>query len=289
MGRKTKVALTVGAASVAAWAASKVASKQEPRADKKALHFSEMAILTDTQLSQKTEVHPLSALLKAADLGVHGFAVDIQLTKDEEILLVPSQELLLSDEISDYTLKEIQSDYDNSSDIHTSQDTGPIVSLRELLEKFPQLLLVVSMSDSPTTYEGSLIPSKLWRLLKEMNATERVVVTSEYDEQIDRFNLYAQNSVALGAGSEEIKKAYVAYTSKFGHLYRPNADLFCLPEKLGVFPLASEGFVSFLQELNIKVFYESNETNELQKLSKLCVDGFITGQPEKLLTFYKEN
>ncbi len=289
MGRKTKVALTVGAASVAAWAASKVASKQEKRADKKALRFSEIAVLTDTQLSQQAEVHQLSTLLEAADLGVHGFAVDIQLTKDEEILLVPSQELLLSDEIADYTLQEIQSEHNNSSTINTSQDAGVIVSLRKLLEKFPQLLLVVSMSDSPTTYEGSLIPSKLWRLLKEMDATERVVVTSPYDEQIDRFNLYAQNSVALGAGSEEIKKAYVVYTSKFGHLYRPNADLFCLPEKLGVFPLASEGFVNFLQDLNIKVFYELNETSDFKKLSKMRVDGFITSQPEELLAFYKEN
>ena len=289
MGRKTKVALTVGAASVAAWAASKVASKQEKRADKKALRFSEIAVLTDTQLSQQAEVHQLSTLLEAADLGVHGFAVDIQLTKDEEILLVPSQELLLSDEIADYTLQEIQSEHNNSSTINTSQDAGVIVSLRKLLEKFPQLLLVVSMSDSPTTYEGSLIPSKLWRLLKEMGATERVVVTSPYDEQIDRFNLYAQNSVALGAGSEEIKKAYVVYTSKFGHLYRPNADLFCLPEKLGVFPLASEGFVNFLQDLNIKVFYELNETSDFKKLSKMRVDGFITSQPEELLAFYKEN
>lgn len=284
MGKKTKVALTVGAASVAAWAASKVASKQQPRADKKALQFSDIAILTNTRLSQKAEVHPLSSLLEAADLGVHGFAVDIQLTKDEEILLVPSEEFLFSDEISNYTLEEIQLNF-NSTTENSLQRTGAIVSLRELLDSFPQLLLIVSMSDSPTTYEGSLIPSKLWRLLKEMDATEQVVVTSPYDEQIDRFNLYAQNSVALGAGNEEIKKAYVAYTSKFGHLYLPNADLFCLPEKLGVFPLASEGFINFLHELNIKVFYESNETNELEKLSKLGADGFITTQPEQLLTF----
>ncbi|WP_303968016.1 glycerophosphodiester phosphodiesterase [Sporosarcina ureae] len=289
MGRKTNVAITVGAASVAAWAASKVIAKQEPRAEKKALLFSEVAVLTDPQMCQDTEVDPLSAYTKAADLGVHGFAIDVQLTKDEEILLVPSQEVILSDEISDYTLQEIQSEFSSSDELDTLHGGLSVVSLRELLKKFPQLLLVISMSDSPTTYEGSLIPSKLWRLLKEMDATERVVVTSLYDEQIDRFNLYAQNSVALGAGSEEIKKAYVAYSSKFGHLYRPNADLFCLPEKLGVFPLASEGFIHFLQDLNITVFFEMNETNELSKLVKLNIDGCITSQPKQLLTFFNEN
>ncbi|PIC86512.1 glycerophosphodiester phosphodiesterase [Sporosarcina sp. P20a] len=289
MGRKTNVALTVGAASVAAWAASKVIAKQEPRAEKIALSFSEVAILTNAQLCLDAEVDPLTAYTRIADLGVHGFAVDVQLTKDEEILLVPNQELLLSNEIADYTVDELLTEYNNAKEFDTLHGDLSVVSLRELLEKFPQLLLIVSMSDCPTTYEGSLIPSKLWRLLKEMDATERVVVTSLFDEQIDRFNLYAQNSVALGAGSEEIKKAYVAYTSKFGHLYRPNADLFCLPEKLGVFPLASEGFVRFLQDLNIKVFYELNETDELPKLAKLDVDGFITSHPKHLLTFFNEN
>ncbi|PIC81492.1 glycerophosphodiester phosphodiesterase [Sporosarcina sp. P18a] len=289
MGRKTNVALTVGAASVAAWAATKVIAKQEPRAEKKALSFSEVAILTDAQLCQNTEVDPLTAYTEIADLGVHGFAVDIQLTKDEDILLVPNRELLLSNEIADPAVDEILTKHHNAHDLDTLHSDLSSVSLRELLEKFPHLLLVVSMNDCPTTYEGSLIPSKLWRLLKEMDATERVVVTSQYDEQIDRFNLYAQNSVALGAGSEEIKKAYVAYTSKFGHLYRPNADLFCLPEKIGVFPLASEGFVRFLQDLNITVFYALNETDELPKLAKLDVDGFITSYPKQLLTFFNEN
>ncbi|PID22535.1 glycerophosphodiester phosphodiesterase [Sporosarcina sp. P3] len=286
MGRKTNVAITVGAASVAAWAASKVIAKQEPRTEKKALLFSEVAVLTDVQRHQDVAVNSLTAYTKIADLGVHGFAVDVRLTKDEEILLVPSQELVLPDEISDYTLDEIhvESSYDYDLDILNGDLS--VVPLRELLEKFPQLLFVVSMSDCPATYEGSLIPSKLWRLLKETDATDRVVVTSHYDEQIDRFNLYAQNSVALGAGSEEIKKAYVAYTSKFGHLYRPNADLFCLPEKLGMFPLASEGFVRFLHDLNITVFYELDETDDLPKHTKLNVDGFITNHPTQLLTFF---
>ncbi|ARD49191.1 hypothetical protein SporoP37_14065 [Sporosarcina sp. P37] len=289
MGRKTKVALTVGAAGVAAWAASKVVTKQQPRDEKKALQFTETAVLTDAQFPLESDVHPLTAFTKAADLGVHGFTVDVQLTKDEEIILVPARELLPSDEIADYTFAEMQDETITANEGDPVPPPSSIIALRELLEKFPQLLFVVSMNDSPDSYEGSLIPSKLWHLLNEMDATERVVVTSSYDEQIDRFNLYAQNSVALGAGSEEIKKAYLTYTSKFGHLYRPAADVFCLPEKLGVFPLASEGFVHFLQELNIAVFYELDETCDLPKLSKLHVDGFITSQPKDLLTFFNEN
>ncbi|EGQ27307.1 glycerophosphodiester phosphodiesterase [Sporosarcina newyorkensis] len=292
MGRKTKVALTVGAASVAAWAASKVVVKQEPRAEKKALQFSEIAVLANVDIAEDPSVHLLTAYTNAADLGVHGFAVNIRLTKDEEIILAPSHDLQLTGVIADYTLAELQNEklpvIDDSESL-ADQEASSIVSLRELLETFPQLLHVISMSDSPDTYEGSLIPSKLWRLLKEMDAADRVVVTSSYDEQIDRFNLYAQNSVALGAGNEEIKKAYVAYSSKFGHLYKPNADLFCLPEKIGVFPLASDGFVQFLQQLNITVLYELTNTVDIQKLSKLEIAGFITTEPKQVLSYFNEN
>ncbi len=79
------------------------------------------------------------------------------------------------------------------------------------------------------------MPSKLWRLIEELSAEDRVAITSSYDEQTDRFNLYAQNRIAMGAGEDEVKKAYAAFTSQFGHLYNPQADLFRIPEKLGVF------------------------------------------------------
>ncbi|WP_301108198.1 glycerophosphodiester phosphodiesterase [Sporosarcina sp.] len=292
MGRKTKVALTVGAASVAAWAASKVVVKPEPRTEKKALQFSENAVLAEIDIAEDPSVHSLTAFTKTADLGVHGFVVDIRLTKDEEIIIAPSSNLLPTGAIADYTLAELKNDYPSSpeqTETEADEDPSLILPLRELLKMFPQLLIVISMGDSPDTYEGSLIPSKLWRLLKEMDAAERVVVTSTFDEQIDRFNLYAQNSVALGAGSEEIKKAYVAYTSKFGHLYRPNADLFCLTEKIGMFPLASEGFIQFLQQLNIAVFYELSNTANIEKLAKLDIDGFTTKKSKEVLEYFNEN
>ena len=47
MGRKTKVALTVGAASIAAWAASKAVAKPVPREGKKALEFDNPIILAN--------------------------------------------------------------------------------------------------------------------------------------------------------------------------------------------------------------------------------------------------
>jgi glycerophosphoryl diester phosphodiesterase len=156
-----------------------------------------------------------------------------------------------------------------------------VVLLRELIEKFPQMFINIDIKDDPATYEGSLVPSKLWRLIDSLGAQDRVVVTSFFDEQIDRFNLYAQNRVAIGAGENEVRKAYTAYNSQFGHLYQPRADVFQIPVKSSVFRLDSPRFIAFLESLNIPVHYwVIDEQDVMRALIGAGAKGIITGRPD---------
>ncbi|MGG0645251.1 glycerophosphodiester phosphodiesterase [Sporosarcina gallistercoris] len=247
MGRKTKVALSVGAAGAAAWVASKAIIRPSARSGKKALHFEGPVViqqLTDINQSEQQAA-------EAASLGVHGFAVDVKLTVNEEIIIVSK-------------------DHPDSSHC----------LLKDMLALYPHLLFIIRIADSPDTYEGSLMPSKLWKLLEECAAQEQVAVISQYDEQVDRFNLYTQHTAATGAGIAELKQAYTAYTSRFGHLYHPRTDLFVLGDKIGPFQPASEGFVQFLNKLNICVYVENYETDDVIKLAQAGISGFITETPE---------
>lgn len=299
MGRKTKVALTVGAASVAAWAASKVVAKPIPREGKEALDFNKPVILAHRGGYSEAPENTLSAFLKSAELGVHGFAVDIRLTKDEEIIVFHDEftdrTTDFSGRIADYTLSELKKAdagyrFEDDAGQYPYRGKGEVIlSLRELLEKFPHMLIAINLKDSPGTYEGSLMPSKLWRLLDELGAEDRVAVTGPYDEQTDRFNLYAQNRVATGAGDNEVKKAYAAFTSKLGHLYSPRVDLFRIPEKLGVFPLGTEGFIHFLKQLNVPVYFEEVQDKEsFAKLLNIGASGFITDRPTLAMEVLQE-
>ncbi|WP_039041839.1 hypothetical protein [Sporosarcina sp. ZBG7A] len=247
MGRKTKVALSVGAAGAAAWAASKAIIRPNARPGKKALHFEGPIVIQ--QLTDITNSEQQAA--DAASLGVHGFAMDVKLTANEEIVLVNNE-------------------HPESSHC----------SLKDMLALYPHLLFIIRIADSPDTYEGSLMPSKLWKLLEECEAQEQVAVISQYDEQVDRFNLYTQHMAAVGAGVAEQKQAYAAYTSRFGHLYRPRTDLFVLAGKIGPFQPASEGFIQFLNKLNITVYVENYETDDVIKLAQSGISGFITNSPE---------
>src|SRR5699024_10331939 len=101
-----------------------------------------------------------------------------------------------------------------------------IVTLRELIEEYPGKLINIDIKDDPDTYSGSLIPSLLYRLITELGAEDRVLVTSFHDSQIKQFNLYAEDTVALGAGVDQVTRAHSLHRAGFAHMYEPAADTF---------------------------------------------------------------
>ena len=298
MGKKSNVAFAIAAAAGAAWASTKALSKPQSRPSKKALEYEQPIILAHRGGSALTPECSPSAFEQAAKLGVHGFEIDIRLTKDEEIIVFHDEELdrvtNFTGKVSDYTLAELKEadlghHFKDVNGTSSYKNCGEqIMTLGELLDSYPQMLINMDMKDAPQTYEGSLMPSKLWRLLEEHQAQDRVVVASFYDDQLDRFNLYAQNSVALGASEKEVKKAYTAYTSQFKHLYHPKADVFQIPVKSTVFPLDNPGFIKFLNSLNIPVHYWTIDDPEImKKLISNGAKGIITDRPDLAMEVLK--
>lgn len=291
MGKKTNVAIAIAAAAGAAWASTKALSKPQSRTVKEALEYDHPIILAHRGGAALAPECSPSAFENAAKLGVHGFEIDLRLTKDEEIIIFHDEFIdrvtNFTGRVADYTLEELKKadlgyHFLDLNGENSYRNCGEqIMTLGELLDKYPQMLINMDIKDTPTSYEGSLMPSKLWRLIEEKQAFQRVVVTSFYDEQIDRFNLYAQNTVALGAGEKEVRKAYTALTSQFKHLYHPKADVFQIPVKSSMFSLDSLSFMKFLSSLNIPVHYWTiNNPDIMRKLIKNGAKGIITDRPD---------
>lgn len=299
MGKKTKLALAIAAASAAAWAGSKAISKPQKREIKDVLQFDRPIVLAHRGGSHLAPEHTMIAFEKALDLGVDGFEVDIRLTKDEEIVVLHDDTIERTSDgvgfVKDFTLDELKQfnfGYqfeDLDGQFPYREKKAEIVTLRELFEKFPNTYINIDIKDGPDTYEGSLMPSKLWRLIEEYNAENRIVVTSFYSEQVDRFNLYAQNRVALGAGEADVRKAFTAFTSQFGHLYHPRVDVFQIPTKSGVISLDSSKFITFLSKLNIPVHYWTiNDTEAMRRLIENGAQGIVTDRPDLAVPFLQQ-
>lgn len=299
MGKKTKLALAIAAASAAAWAGSKAFLKPQKREGKEVLSMDIPVVLAHRGGALIAPEHTMIAFEKSFELGVDGFEIDIRLTKDEEIVVLHDETIDRTSDgmgaVKDFTLEELKNfnfgfHYkDNNGNFPYRNQKVEIVTLRELFEKFPNMFINIDIKDSPETYEGSLMPSKLWRLIEEYNAENRVVVTSFYSEQVDRFNLYAQNQVALGAGENDVRKAFTAFTSQFGHLYRPKVDVFQIPTKFGVVSLESSKFINFLGKLNIPVhFWTINDSDTMERLIKLGAKGIVTDRPDIAVPLLQE-
>lgn len=299
MGKKTNIAIAIAAASAAAWAGSKALSKPQKREGKKALQFDHPIVLAHRGGAHLAPEHTMLAFDKATELNVDGFEIDIRLTKDEEILVFHDESIDRTTNgtglVANLTLEEIQvfNHGYNFQDLDGyypyRNDNLDAVTLRELLEKYPTTLVNIDIKDAPDTYEGSLMPSKLWRLIEELDAIDRVVVTSFYVEQVDRFNLYAQNRVALGAGETEIRLAFTSFTSQFGHLYHPKVDVFQIPVKSGVISLDSPKFIQFLDKLNIPVHYWTiNDLVSMNRLIRAGAKGIVTDRPDLAQVIFQQ-
>lgn len=299
MGKKTNIGIVAVAVGAAAWAGSKAMTTPQVRPGKKVLTHTSTAVLAHRGGCTIAPENSLAAFTKSAELGVDGFEIDIRLTKDEEIIVFHDEFLDRTTDgagrVADMTISELRKldlgyHFADEKENNTYRGKGEtIMTLKELLDKFPSMWINIDMKDSPETYEGSLIPSKLWRLIDSLGVHERVVVTSFFDEQVDRFNLYAQNSVALGAGENEVRKAYAAFNSQFGHLYRPKADVFQIPVKSSMFRLDAPRFIAFLDNLNVPVHYWTIDQPESMKaLIEAGAKGIITNRPDLAMQVKKE-
>lgn len=291
MGKKTKIALAIAAASAAAWAGTKAVSKPQKRNNKTVLQATRPLIFAQRGGAQLAPEHSLLAFEQSNELGVDGFTVSVRLTKDEEIIAFHDATVDRTTEgtgfVKDLTLDELKhfnigyyfSDLQGRTPYR--EEVIEIATAKQLLETYPTKRFILSIEDSPDTYEGSLMPSKLWRLIEELQAQDRVIVCSPYSEQVDRFNLYAHGSVALGAGDNDTKKVMATFTSQFGHLFNPKVDVFQVPLKSGMFNFESPKFVKFLADLNISIIYtDIDDIEAFNRLVAQNVQGIITNRPD---------
>lgn len=291
MGKKTKLAVAIAAASAAAWAGSKAVAKPHKRENKDILSNTNPFILAQLGGAQLAPAQSAQAFELSNELGVDGFTVSVRLTKDEEIILYEHESIENTSNgvgyIKDLTLAQINEynhgEYFISLDGEKSfaNDTVHILTLREALQAYPNKVFLIDLKDEPDTYEGSLMPSKIWRLIEELHAQNRVILTSDFAEQIDRFNLYAQNSVALGGNESHTKKVIATFTSQFGHLYNPKVDMFQVPVKSTIFNFESTRFIQFLSNLNVSIFFKDlNDLASMSRVLKSGAKGIITERPD---------
>ena len=271
---------------------TRLLSKQKIRPIKPYFKRSEPYIFAHRGGAGSRPEHTNIAFKKAYEHGVNGFEIDVRLTKDEEIVIMHDLTIDRTSngygKVSDFTLSELR-EFDFGYHFQDATGAFPyrglsdakIMTLKELIENYPDMLINIDIKDQPDTLAGLLIPKILKEVIDLTGSHNRILVTSFHDSQIKRFKLYGGNSVATGAGREEVKRGYFLYYSGFGHMYQPRTDTFQIPKNYGVLRLDNAGFIHYLRRLNIVPGYWTiNNLDDIDCLIRKGAHTVVTDFPE---------
>ena len=113
--------------------------------------------------------------------------------------------------------------------------------------------------------------------------TEKVIVGSFRQQAIDEFRAQC-TEVATAATPAEVRDFLALYKLGLGESYSPPMQVLQVPERLGSLEIVSRDFLETARRLNLKVHvWTINETEDMQRLLEMKVDGIMTDYPDRLL------
>jgi glycerophosphoryl diester phosphodiesterase len=227
----------------------------------------------------------LYAFKKAADLGVDVIELDVRGTSDGELVVIHDPTVQRTtdgtgrvNELTLSELKKLDAGYRFSPDGLTfplRQNGINVPTLREVFAALPKMRFNIE----PKQAAPSII-KPLCKIINEYQMVDRVVVGSFQQGIIDEFRRDCAN-VATSASTGEVGKFLAMYKTALGKSYTAEMQALQVPEFVGI----TKEFVEAAHERNLKVHvWTVNETNAMERLLKMGVDGIMTDYPDRLLT-----
>lgn len=214
----------------------------------------------------------LAAFQKAVDLGADGVELDIQLTKDDQIVVIHDETIDRTSDgkgwVRDYTLEELRAfNYNRTKPEYKHADIPTMREVFELL-KPTGLFINIEIKTGVVFYEK--IEEKILALAKEMGMEDRVCYSS--------FNHYTVTRI------HELKPdAEVGFLYADGPIDMPSYGV-----KHGVnalhpalYNLQYDGFVKECKEKGLKLnVWTVNERPYMEMCCQYGVDAIITNYPD---------
>lgn len=214
----------------------------------------------------------LAAFQKAVDLGADGVELDIQLTQDDQIVVIHDETIDRTSDgkgwVKDYTLEELRAfNYNRTKPEYKHADIPTMREVFELL-KPTGLFINIEIKTGVVFYEK--IEEKILALTKEMGMEDRVCYSS--------FNHYTVTRI------HELKPdAEVGFLYADGPIDMPSYGV-----KHGVnalhpalYNLQYDGFVKECKEKGLKLnVWTVNERPYMEMCCQYGVDAIITNYPD---------
>lgn len=223
----------------------------------------------DTKAALENTLPAFEAALK---LGVDGIELDLQLSKDGEVVVFHDEDLQRlagrPEKISKMTLREIQN-------VRLKNSDARIPTLSELLDLVKDRGLL-NLELKAVRFCSSTLEEKTARWVEAFNLSESILISSFYTHALWRLKKIAPY----------LNRGYL-----FEKYSRWHRGLIPLIEPFSVnAPLsgASQEFIDAMHQSSWKVFvWTVNHENDMKRLIQGGIDGMITDDPRKLISLLK--
>jgi len=226
---------------------------------------------------------------RALDMGVDVLEVDIRTTKDGEPILLHDRTVDRTTNgtgpANNFTLAKLKT---LDAGYRWSPDHGQTFPLRgkgitiptlaEVFKTFPHARINIEIKES-----HSKDISRLCRLIRTYQKTDQVMVASFDVSRLTKFRAQCPK-VATSTGAREAFLFYGLQLAHLENLYSPKAQALQVPEYYGNRQVVTLRFLEAAHNRNMRVHvWTVNDTQSMQQLIDMGVDGIMTDYPERLI------
>jgi glycerophosphoryl diester phosphodiesterase len=217
----------------------------------------------------------MKAFTEAAKSGAEGIELDVQMTKDGELVVIHDEKVDRTTDgagfVKDYNIKELR--MLDAGNLHNAlSHKEPIPFLKEVLEWMTsnQLICNIELKNSIIPYEG--MESKVIDMVREYNLSERIIISSFNHYSIVYSYRHAPEIEIAPLLSEGLYMPWIYAQSIRAKGFHPH------------WRAAPDEIIEASLESGIEVRpYTVNKESELERLFKINCSAVITDDPAKAL------
>ena len=232
--------------------------------------------------SGKYPENTMLAFRKAVEEGVDGIELDVQLTKDGEVVIIHDETIDRTTDgkglVVSYTYDELRK-FDASFKFRGQCGFNPIPTLREYFELVKDKNIVTNIELKTGLNEYFGIEEKVWKLIEEYRLEDRVLISS-----FNHYSVLRMKSIAPNLKYGLLTETWIINAGK----YTEDVGVKCYHPHF--FSMTAEN-VKELKEHNIEInVYTVNEEKDIRDMIEKGIDIVIGNYPDltkKILEEYK--
>ena len=232
--------------------------------------------------SGKYPENTMLAFRKAVEEGVDGIELDVQLTKDGEVVIIHDETIDRTTDgkglVVSYTYDELRK-FDASFKFRGQCGFNPIPTLREYFELVKDKNIVTNIELKTGLNEYFGIEEKVWKLIEEYKLEDRVLISS-----FNHYSVLRMKSIAPNLKYGLLTETWIINAGK----YTEDVGVECYHPHF--FSMTAEN-VKELKEHNIEInVYTVNEEKDIRDMIEKGIDIVIGNYPDltkKILEEYR--